>query len=71
MQTNNNACNYRIYEHIIGLPDFLDSPNESLEESFDEMGLTADEAERELLKNESIYNTDCFGRKRRLYVYRY
>ena len=71
MQTNSNAYNYRIYEHIIGLPDFLDSPNEALEESFDEMGFTADEAERELLKNESIYNTDCFGQKRRLYVYRY
>lgn len=71
MQVNNNAYNYRIYEHIIGLPDYLDNPIEELEEIFQEMGYTADETERELLKNENIYNQDRFGRQRRLYVYRY
>lgn len=63
--------NYRIYEHIIGLPSFLDEPVIEMEDAFAEMELTADEAEERIIKNEELYNTDQFGRKRRLYVYRY
>lgn len=63
--------NYRIYEHVIGLPDYLDTPLTVLEDYFFEMGYTAEQAEQDLKKNENIYNEDRFGRKIRLYVYRY
>ena len=58
--------NYRIYEHVIGLPDHLDTPVEELEECLE--GKTADEAEMFLRKY--VSDIDRFGRKRRVYVYR-
>ena len=57
---------YRIYEHIIGLPDHLDTPLEELEVSLEFM--TADQAEKFIRKY--ISDVDKFGRKRRVYVYR-
>lgn len=57
---------YRIYEHIIGLPDHLDTPLELLEEYLE--GKTADEAEDFIRK--CVLDVDKYGRKRNVYVYR-
>lgn len=57
---------YRIYEHIIGLPDYLDTPLEELEVSLEFM--TADQAEKFIRKY--VSDLDKFGRERRVYVYR-
>lgn len=56
----------RIYEHIIGLPDHLDTPLELLEEYLE--GKTADEAEDFIRK--CVSNVDKYGRKRNIYVYK-
>ena len=57
---------YRIYEHIIGLPDHLDTFLEELEECLE--GRTADEAEDFIQK--CVSDVDKYGRKRNVYVYR-
>lgn len=51
--------NYTIYEHIIGLPDFLDTRMIELEEYLSEY--STDEAEK-------FIGVDKFGRNRRVYV---
>lgn len=58
--------NYRIYEHVIGLPSFTDSPVEELEEYCDD--LTAEEAEEFIKK--LVLPMDKYNRPRRVYVYR-
>ena len=58
--------NYRIYEHVIGLPSFTDSPVEELEEYCD--GLTEEEAEYFIEK--FALPMDKYGRPRRVYVCR-
>lgn len=59
---------YRIYEHIIGLPSFTDSPVEELEEYCEEYGLTAEEAQ-EFIERFAL-PLDKYGRPRRVYVCR-
>ncbi len=56
--------NYKIYEHTIGLPDYLDTRMIELEECFSEY--SADEAEEFIEKY--VSSVDKFGRKRRVYV---
>ena len=57
---------YRIYEHIIGFPEHMDTICEELEECL--QNFTADEAEKFIKKY--VPGTDIYGRKRRIYVYR-
>lgn len=59
---------YRVYEHIIGLPDYLDTIVEALEEVFYKYRFSADEAER-FIEN-LVTDKDRYGRKRKIYVYR-
>lgn len=58
--------NYRIYEHIVGLPSHLDTPLETLEEDLKDR--TAEEAEEFIQR--FVPNVDKYGRKRNVYVYR-
>ena len=59
---------YRIYEHIIGFPSHMDSIVDELEEIFCYHNFTAIQAE-EFIK-EFVTDTDKYGRKRIIYVYR-
>lgn len=59
---------YKIYEHTIGFPDHLDNPMEDLEGYMADHRYTADEAEEFIRK--WIPDTDRFGNRRRIYVYR-
>ncbi|MFR3656702.1 MAG: hypothetical protein ACLTWK_00270 [Eisenbergiella sp.] len=54
--------NYTIYEHIIGLPDFLDTRMIELEEYLSKY--STDEAEKFIEKY--VSSVDKFGRNRRL-----
>lgn len=56
---------YRIYEHIVGLPDYLDTPMEELEECL--AGYSAEEAQAFITKY--VSSVDKYGRKRNVYVY--
>lgn len=56
--------NYTIYEHTIGLPDYLDTRMIELEECLSEY--SADEAEEFIEKY--VPNVDKYGRERRVYV---
>ena len=60
---------YRVYEHTIGFPAHLDSAMEDLENMFADFHYTADEAEEFI--RQWIPDTDQYGNKRRVYVYRF
>lgn len=55
---------YRIYEHIVGLPDYLDTPMEELEECL--AGYSAEEAQTFITKY--VPSIDKYGRKRNVYI---
>ena len=61
---------FLVYEHINGLPDYLDSVNEEVTEYVMENNYT-DEKDVEWLVRwiNRLKPTDRFGRKRNLYVY--
>lgn len=59
---------YRVYEHIIGLPCYLDTIVEPLELLFAEYRYSANEAQDFI--DLFVTDTDLQGRKRRVYVYR-
>ena len=63
------VMDYRVYEHRIGTPAHVDSEMEELEDMLADFHYTADEAE-EFIK-QWIPDTDRYGNKRRVYVYRY
>lgn len=58
---------YRIYEHIVGLPDYLDTPMEELEECLS--GYSAEEAQAFITKY--VSSVDKYGRKRNVYIKEY
>ena len=60
---------YRVYEHTVGFPVHLDSAMEDLENMFADFHYTADEAEEFI--RQWIPDTDRYGNKRRVYVYRF
>lgn len=59
---------YLIYEHTIGTPAHIDTEMEELEELFTDLHYTADEAKAFI--TEWIPDTDRYGNKRRIYVYK-
>lgn len=59
---------YRVYEHIVGLPYYLDTIVEELEELFAEYRYSADEAADFI--SQFVANEDLQGRKRSVYVKR-
>lgn len=62
-----NKCNdYKIFEHTIGFPDYLDTRVIELEECLSEY--SADEAEKFIEKY--VPSVDKYGMNRRVYVYR-
>lgn len=61
---------YRIYEHVIGLPSFLDTIREDLEEIFEENHYSAEEVEKEIKKIMQLNPFDKYGRKINLYTWR-
>ncbi len=63
--------NYAVYEHIVGLPDYLDTRMDGLEDFLAESGYTAGEAEEYVKNAERVPETDRYGRKRRVYIYKY
>ena len=62
------VMDYRVYEHTIGTLAHVDSEMEELEDMLADFHYTADEAE-EFIK-QWIPDTDRYGNKRRVYVYR-
>ena len=58
---------YRVYEHIVGLPDYLDTPMEELEECL--AGYSAEEAQTFITKY--VPSIDKYGRKRNVYIKEY
>ena len=61
--------NYSIYEHTIGTPDHVDNEREDLESYMADCQYTADEAEEFIRR--WIPDTDRYGDKRIVYVYRH
>lgn len=59
-----------VYEHIFGLPEYLDTEAEEVTECVMERGCTTEkEVERYVNQINEISPTDKHGRKRNLYVY--
>ena len=63
--------NYTIYEHIEGLPNYLDTEAEEVAEYIAENCRTEKEIEKEIENINKITPFDRYGRKRNLYIYRY
>ena len=59
---------YLVYEHTIGTPAHVDTEMEELEEILTDLHYTADEAE--VFIKQWVSDTDRYGNKRRIYVYR-
>ncbi len=62
--------NILVYEHINGLPSYLDTVHEELTECVMENCRTEKEAEKYIEKINKIQPTDKYGRERNLYIYR-
>lgn len=59
-----------VYEHIYGLPEFLDSVNEEITECVNTQCRTAEEAEKMVEQINRLQPEDKQGRRRNLYVWR-
>lgn len=59
-----------VYEHIEGLPDYLDTIHIEITECIIYFCRTIDEAEKEVENINKIQPKDKFGRKRNLYIYK-
>ena len=57
-----------VYEHIHGLPDYLDSVDEELTEWINESCTTIKQAENEVGKINRMQPEDKYGRTRNLYI---
>ena len=62
---------FEIYEHIKGLPDFLDRPDEELTAIAYEQYETEEEVENFVKYINKILPTDKYDRERNLYVWWY
>lgn len=62
--------NVLVYEHIYGLPEFLDSVNEELTGCVTEQCKTVEEAEKMVERINNLQPEDKQGRRRNLYVWR-
>lgn len=60
--------NFRVMRHVQGLPSYLDSPVESLEEWFSEAHYSFNEAENYLARSGINNDSDQFGRKSIIYL---
>ena len=61
---------FLVYEHIKGLPDFLDSINEEITELVMENNYSEEKDVEWLVRHiEGLNPTDRFGRTRNLYVF--
>lgn len=61
--------NFIVYEHIYGLPSFLDTVVEELTEYATEHCRTNKDVEEYIKQINKIQTTDKYGRRRNLYVY--
>lgn len=59
-----------VYEHIYGLPEFLDSVNEEITECVNAQCRTVEEAEKMVEQINLLNPEDRQGRRRNLYVWR-
>lgn len=59
-----------VYEHIYGLPEFLDSVDEEITECVNEQCRTVEEAEKMVEQINRLQPEDKQGRRRNLYVWR-
>lgn len=59
-----------VYEHIYGLPEFLDSVNEEITECVNAQCRTVEEAEKMVEQINRLQPEDKQGRRRNLYVWR-
>jgi len=62
--------NVLVYEHIYGLPEFLDSVNDELTECVSEQCKTVEDAEKMVEQINNLQPEDKQGRRRNLYVWR-
>ena len=60
--------NFRVYEHVYGLPDYLDRPHEEIEECILNDCCSSSQAEKYIDNINAMQQTDKNGRKRHLYI---
>ena len=63
--------NFVVYEHIVGLPEYLDTVQEEITEYATENYFSEKQVEKYVEEINNIQTTDKHERKRNLYVYWY